>query len=209
MNTSADDGEVAIVSVLRAPFHTCKAYRVESDSDGSSFPSDDMVFGEDDYAEVLGDTELYRRGYTLKDVEAADAAVKAVGMVRGRFCLEWYDQVLQLKRNEQYDEALSLLMEILAATERMQDQESVNIPITAALLDGDAAEVRIRPPGPAWTEQAAIIYRKLGRLEDELAVIDRWLARNGPTTKSSRATLAKMRARRAKTERLLARQHNS
>lgn len=168
-----------------------------------------MVFGEDDYAEVLGDTELYRRGYTLKDVEAADAAVKAVGMVRGRFCLEWYDQVLQLKRNEQYDEALSLLMEILAATERMQDQESVNIPITAALLDGDAAEVRIRPPGPAWTEQAAIIYRKLGRLEDELAVIDRWLARNGPTTKSSRATLAKMRARRAKTERLLARQHNS
>ena len=168
-----------------------------------------MTFGDDDYADVLGDTTLYQRGYTLNDVKAADAAVRAVGMVRGRLCLEWYDHVLQLKREERYDEALSLLMEILAATERMQDQETVNIPITAALVDCEDAEVQVRPPGPAWTEQAAIIYRKLGRLEDELAVIDRWLARNGPTTKSSPETLAKMRARRAKVERLLSRQRNS
>jgi tetratricopeptide (TPR) repeat protein len=157
----------------------------------------------------LATTDLYRRGYTLKDVRAADAAVRAVGMARGRFCLEWYEHVLQLKRDEQYEEALSLLMEILAATERMRDQETVNIPVTAALRGCDDADVRIRPPGPAWTEQAAIICRKLGRLDDELAIIDRWLARNGPNTESSSESLAKMRVRRAKAERLLERLRNS
>ena len=43
----------------------------------------------------------------------------------------------------------SLLFEILAATERMQDQETANAPITATVLECDDADIRVRPPGPA------------------------------------------------------------
>ena len=166
-----------------------------------------MTFGDDDDADVLGDTTLYQRGYTLNEVKAADAA-EALSAWSGDDSVWSGITRCSNEREERYDEALSSLMEILAATERMQDQETVNIPITAALVDCEDAEVQVRPPGPPGPSRRRS-STEIGRLEDELAVIDRWLARNGPTTKSSPETLAKTRARRAKVERLLSRQRNS
>ena len=44
---------------------------------------------------------------------------------------------------------------------------------------GLADEYLPRETPPWWTEQAAVILRKLGDAEGELAVLDRWLARAG------------------------------
>lgn len=42
--------------------------------------------------------------------------------------------------------------------------------------DGAEADRDGREPAPWYTEQAAIIHRKRGELDEELAVLRRWLA---------------------------------
>lgn len=63
-----------------------------------------------------------------------------------------------LKRAGRLDDALDLLGECIDAAERDRDG---------------------REPAPWYTEQAAIVLRKLGRREDEKAVLDRWVRAAG------------------------------
>jgi hypothetical protein len=140
---------------------------------------------------------IYGGRYSIADVRRADEAVRQAGFVRGRHFGQWYEDVLRLKRRERYDEAL-VLLEIIDATERTQAQERTNIPITAAVLGVPENQVDVREPPSAWTQQAAIIYRKLGRLDDEIAIIDRWLALADDPRQRARIAHAEFVARRTK-----------
>ncbi len=143
---------------------------------------------------------IYGGRYSIADVHRADEAVWQAGFVRGRHFGQWYEDVLRLKRQGCYDEALELLLEIIDATERAQGQERTNIPITAAVLSVPEIEVDVREPPTTWTQQAAIIYRKLNRLDDEIAIIDRWLAHADSPTQRARRAHAEFVARRRKAE---------
>ncbi len=85
----------------------------------------------------------------------ARGASFAEGMVNGVHYLQLVEPIKQLKREDRLGDALVLC--------------------TAAIQGAEAAREG-REPAPWYTEQAAIIYRKLGRREDEIAVLRRWLA---------------------------------
>jgi hypothetical protein len=78
------------------------------------------------------------------------------GMVDGFHYLELVEPIKQLKREGRNEEALVLRYKAIEGAE------------------GDAGR---DAPAPAYTEQAAIIHRKLGQKEEEIAVLKRWLAR--------------------------------
>ncbi|TCK65741.1 HIRAN domain-containing protein [Curtobacterium sp. PhB136] len=77
------------------------------------------------------------------------------GMVNGVHYLELIEPIKQLKRDNRLEDALELCY----------------VAIEGAEGDRDGRE-----PAPAYTEQAAIILRKLGRRDEEIAVLNRWLA---------------------------------
>lgn len=78
------------------------------------------------------------------------------GMVDGVHYLELVEPIKQLKRDGRLDEALVLCYKAIAAAE------------------GDAGG---REPAPWYTEQAAIVHRKLSQKDEEIAVLKRWLAK--------------------------------
>jgi tetratricopeptide (TPR) repeat protein len=77
------------------------------------------------------------------------------GMVNGVHYLELVEPIKELKREGRLDEALALCY---------------------AAIEGAEASRDGREPAPFYTEQAAIVLRKLGRRDDEIAVLKRWLA---------------------------------
>lgn len=76
------------------------------------------------------------------------------GMVNGVHYLELVEPIKELKRENRLDEALELCYAAIQGAEASRDG---------------------REPAPFYTEQAAIILRKLGRRDDEVAVLQRWL----------------------------------
>lgn len=78
------------------------------------------------------------------------------GIVDGVHYLELIEPIKELKREGRLEEALVLCYKAIEGAE------------------GDAGR---GVPAPAYTEQAAIIHRKLSQKEEEIAVLRRWLAR--------------------------------
>lgn len=78
------------------------------------------------------------------------------GLVDGVHYLELIEPIKQLKREGRLEEALLLCYKAIEGAE------------------GDAGRGM---PAPAYTEQAAIVHRKLGQKNEEIAVLKRWLAR--------------------------------
>ncbi len=78
------------------------------------------------------------------------------GMVDGVHYLELVEPIQQLKRENRLEEALVLCYKAIEAAE--QDSGG-------------------REPAPWYTEQAAIVHRKLGQNGAEVMVLRRWLAR--------------------------------
>jgi hypothetical protein len=76
------------------------------------------------------------------------------GMVNGVHYLELVEPIKQLKREGKLREALVLCYGAIEAAER----------------DADGRE-----PAPWYTEQAAIVHRKLGERDEEIAVLRRWI----------------------------------
>lgn len=144
-----------------------------------------------------------RAGLPLNPYEELDASEYEQGLVRGADFLKWGDEVARLKREGHLREALGILLEILDATEQVQAQERANAPERAALLRWRVENVVVRETPPGWTENAAIVLRKLGDIEGEIAIIDRWLAHAGDPANWVGATHAKLLARRAKALALL------
>jgi len=77
------------------------------------------------------------------------------GMVNGVHYLELVEPIKQLKREGRLEDALVLCYTAIEGAE------------------GDRAG---REPAPGYTEHAAIILRKLGRRDEEIIVLKRWLA---------------------------------
>jgi hypothetical protein len=77
------------------------------------------------------------------------------GMVAGVHYLQLVEPIKQLKREGRLEEALTLCY---------------------AAIEGAEANREGREPAPWYTEQAAVIHRKLGQRDEEIAVLQRWLA---------------------------------
>ena len=86
----------------------------------------------------------------------ARAAQFKRGMVEGVHYLELVEPIKQLKREGRLEEALVLCYKAIEAAE------------------GDAGG---REPAPWYTEQAAIVHRKLSQKDEQIAVLKRWLAK--------------------------------
>ena len=76
------------------------------------------------------------------------------GMYQGVHYLQLVEPIKQLKRENRLEEALALCYQAIRGAE--QDREG-------------------REPAPWYTEQAAIVHRKLGQHQEEIAVLERWL----------------------------------
>ncbi|WP_434161381.1 hypothetical protein [Clavibacter michiganensis] len=85
----------------------------------------------------------------------ARAGQLRAGMVNGVHFLELVEPIKQLKREGRLEEALVLCYAAIEGAEGGRDG---------------------REPAPAYTEHAAIILRKLGRKDEEVLVLKRWLA---------------------------------
>jgi predicted RNA-binding Zn-ribbon protein involved in translation (DUF1610 family) len=79
------------------------------------------------------------------------------GTYQGRHYTEWVDEVKRLKRENLLDEAETLLMGLINATE------------------SEAREKGWRDPAPAYYRDLAIIYRKQHRYQDEIGVLTRYM----------------------------------
>lgn len=77
------------------------------------------------------------------------------GMVNGVHYLQLVEPIKQLKREGRLEDALVLCY---------------------AAIDGAEAARDGREPAPWYTEQAAIVHRKLGQHDEEVAVLRRWLS---------------------------------
>lgn len=83
------------------------------------------------------------------------AEVERAGTVRRRHYVAWADEVRGLKREGQMEKALELLYECIEAVERSADLDGLSM-------------------SPWYTEHAAIAHRKLGQLNRELEVLQRY-----------------------------------
>jgi len=92
---------------------------------------------------------------TLQGSDRARAAQFQAGMVNGHHYLELIEPIKNLKRQGRLEEALELTYQAIQGAE--QDRDG-------------------REPAPAYTIEAAIILRKLGRRDEEIQVLERWLA---------------------------------
>lgn len=101
------------------------------------------------------------------------AAEFRTGMVNGVHYLELVEPIKQLKRDGRLEEALELCYAAIAGAEK----------------DRGGSE-----PAPFYTEQAAIVLHKLGRREEEAAVLRRYLKH----VPSARRDTSKFTARLAK-----------
>ena len=93
------------------------------------------------------------------------------GMVNGVHYLELVEPIKQLKREGRLEEALGRCYAAIAGAE------------------GDAQG---REPAPFYTEQAAIVLRKLGRKDEEIAVLRRYLTHTPPDRREGSSIAARL-----------------
>jgi hypothetical protein len=116
-------------------------------------------------AERINDSHVQKTTMVREALQEGGARVQQFrrGMVDGVHYLELVEPIKQLKREGRLNEALVLCYKAIDAAERGRDG---------------------REPAPWYTEQAAIVHRKLGQRDEEVAVLKRWLEN---TPKSRRA----------------------
>ena len=104
---------------------------------------------------------------------------KEPGSVNGVHYTGYVEQVRQLKREKKHQEAIEILLKLVDATE---------------------SESKIAGPGfgvaPWYYEQLAILYRKEKRYEDEVSILERYMAQTqapgvGPNKLTDRLLRAK------------------
>lgn len=141
-------------------------------------------------------SDLERLARLEPELKAAEKRERAALIVRGRPIFDWREEIAFLKTRGSVHEALDLLMECIAATERQQDLQRQHAPLLAAAHGGLEDDHLPGETPPWWTEQAAIILRKLGDAEGELAVLDRWFARAGDPARWAGARHSRLVERR-------------
>lgn len=93
------------------------------------------------------------------------------GLVDGVHYLETIEPIKQLKREGKLEEALELCYRA---------------------IEGAEADREDREPAPWYTEQAAIIHRKRGEREQEIAVLRRWLDACPPDRRAGSAAQVRL-----------------
>ncbi|MDQ0092476.1 hypothetical protein [Paeniglutamicibacter psychrophenolicus] len=100
----------------------------------------------------------HRETHDIVNEALAEGGARATsfkaGMVKGVHYLQLVEPIKQLKREGRLEEALALCSAAIEGAERGREG---------------------REPAPWYTEQAAIIHRKLGQHDEEIAVLRRWL----------------------------------
>lgn len=91
----------------------------------------------------------------VQHLVATRDAEEAAGQVRGRHYVEWVPTLDQMRTERRDDEALSLLHDILDATER-------------------AARVTGLEPASGYYKRAATIYRRRKQYAEEVQVLERF-----------------------------------
>lgn len=84
------------------------------------------------------------------------AEAERASQVRGRHYIQWVPTLDELREKGDDEQALPLLLEIIDAAER-------------------AARIQGLEPPPSYTERAAVIYRRRGDREAEIALLQRYL----------------------------------
>ena len=79
----------------------------------------------------------------------------APGMVRGRHFTTYVEEVKELKRRGEYEAAVQLLVELVEATEAEDAMDRMGV-------------------APWYYEQLAILHRKKGDLDGEIAILERY-----------------------------------
>nr|WP_237002413.1 HIRAN domain-containing protein [Gordonia liuliyuniae] len=124
------------------------------------------------------DTELAALRTQRLAAGGEEAADQRRRLVRGKDYVEWSSTIKELKREKRDDAALQLALECVDAAER-------------------DAKFHAREPAPAYTEQAAMLYRKSGNVSAEVRILERY-QQACPTGRGSSAIaerLVKARAR--------------
>ena len=88
--------------------------------------------------------------------------IAQAALVRGRHYSEWNPTLAELKRARKYDEYLSLLLECISATE----------------LESCEWQIALGKPYPTpsrYTLDAAQLYRRMGRLNQEVGILERYV----------------------------------
>ncbi|MFV9454774.1 TerD family protein [Rhodococcus sp. NM-2] len=121
-------------------------------------PKGDVIVVPDEFgAEPIGSGEhAWRKKLAerpLDRFEELHAAEYGQGLVRGTHFLKWSDEVARLKREGHLQEALTVLLEILDASERVQAQERANAPARAEWFQKFGQDVVVRETPPGWTEK--------------------------------------------------------
>ena len=109
------------------------------------------------------------------------------GYVRGKHFTEYVDKVKRLRRDGKTAEAVALLLELIAANENEATVGDVLFPIC-----------------PWYYEQLAITYRKIGSLNDEIALLERFAKQNHGKQGPDPNLLSRLEKVRAKVQRMRA-----
>lgn len=125
-------------------------------------------------------------GAGFEDLQRHDALRDQAEQVAGYHFTEWVPVLDRLRAEKQDDEALALLMEIIAATER------------GARFSG-------REPAPGCTHRAAVILRRRKDYQAEIDLIERWERACPPERRGPGATQGKLAERKRKARELLSR----
>lgn len=125
---------------------------------------------------------LEKRQVHPKAVDFADRTAE----LAGQFPRGYYFLADQLNRDGRYDEAIELLTKLVDATESESQAAGPGLGV-----------------GPWYYEQLAIIYRKQKRLDDEVAILQRYAGQPkapgvGPSKLAERLEKAKQLAAKAK-----------
>ena len=122
------------------------------------------------------------------EAEMADLQFDYPGFVDGEHFTAYAEEVKQLKRVRRHEEAIALLLKLIAAT-----------------------EAESRDPGgsdrvaPWYYEQLAIIYRKEGRIDDEVATLERYESRCNELGNSAGRLAERLAKARSKNEKAASR----
>ena len=95
------------------------------------------------------------------------------GIVRGVHYLQLIEPIKQLKREERLEEALALCYAAIEGAESAAERDRMD-------------------PAPWYTEQAAIIHRKLKQHNEEIAVLERWLSACPPSRRDGSGIKARL-----------------
>ena len=91
----------------------------------------------------------------VEDLRAHKAQVAIEEIVRGRHFVEWIPTLDAWRKEGRDHESIKLLLEIIWATERPEVARKFDYP-------------------PAYTKRAAIIFRKRGEYDNEIAILERY-----------------------------------